>query len=694
MQITTKRVRTIYSVIASENRLDILRILNSKGPLSYSELKTLAGFKSKKESGKFAYHLRKLVRQALVTLNRAERRYTVTNLGRLILNLTRQIEEQSMIESGKIYVRTSREMMEEFKPEKILQSLVNEAGMPVNLAEKMASEAETRLYKFRANYLTAPLIREIVNGLLIENGYEEYRHKLTRIGLPIYDVTKLLNQSSRSANGVDSIVSQTSKAVFSEYLLLNQLARDVTDSHLSGDIHISNSGAWGLKPDTVFIDLNSLPAQGIQLQGKLLNSVKITMPNKLNDALANMVLLTSELKKEINSEIVYNNFLDYIIRYTDNQSMIDIKDNLTQMIKMISQVVAEVDGPFISLDLSISKNHKNDDKKITKISKVILESYSEYIKSTVIPKVGFIIAVDLKKSDNDLLNKIIPVIKNGGYIAINNNEKTSFSLSGISKSINNKKQAGGIIALHSLSINLPRLAYESNRDDMYFRAKVILILKIAISALSTRRGIIDDMIGKDLLPLLRMNSGIISNQKIPLIINFTGLNESIDILTDSKATGKEKAKLISKILDAANEQIASAGKKLGEEYGISTISDDSGIRFANLDTDKFGKVRVKAKNPDNSYSQSIIINPNETDTIDNIGTFIEMYKGGFSVSINVTDLNAKNIIEITKKTGKKIPFFKFYHKMKACISCAKKNAYSAEKCIECNSTSLVEYPHK
>ena len=124
---TSKRVRTIYSVIASSNRLDILRILNSKGPLSYSELKTLAGFKSKKESGKFAYHLRKLVKQMLVTLNRSERRYNVTNLGRLILNLTRQIEEQSVIESGKIYVRTSKEMMEEFKPDKILQALVKEA---------------------------------------------------------------------------------------------------------------------------------------------------------------------------------------------------------------------------------------------------------------------------------------------------------------------------------------------------------------------------------------------------------------------------------------------------------------------------------------------------------------------------------------------------------------------------------------
>jgi len=49
--------------MASPNRIDILRILNSKGPSTYSELKSLAGFRSKKESGKFAYHLRKLLRQ-------------------------------------------------------------------------------------------------------------------------------------------------------------------------------------------------------------------------------------------------------------------------------------------------------------------------------------------------------------------------------------------------------------------------------------------------------------------------------------------------------------------------------------------------------------------------------------------------------------------------------------------------------
>ena len=67
LQSTSKRVRMIFSVMASPNRIDILRILNSKGPLTYSELKSLAGFKSKKESGKFAYHLRKLLRPVSYT---------------------------------------------------------------------------------------------------------------------------------------------------------------------------------------------------------------------------------------------------------------------------------------------------------------------------------------------------------------------------------------------------------------------------------------------------------------------------------------------------------------------------------------------------------------------------------------------------------------------------------------------------
>jgi len=686
---TSKRVRTIYSVIASSNRLDILRILNSKGPLSYSELKTLAGFKSKKESGKFAYHLRKLVKQMLVTLNRSERRYNVTNLGRLILNLTRQIEEQSVIESGKIYVRTSKEMMEEFKPDKILQALVKEAGMPVDLAQKMTSEAEARLYKFQTSYLTAPLIREIVNALLIEHGYEEYRHKLTRIGLPIHDVTQMLKQSTRSDNGVSSLVTQTSKEVFSEYLLLNQLSRDVTDAHLSGDIHISNLGVWGLKPDTIFVNLSSLPTQGIKVKGKLLSSVKINKAENFSDSIANMVLLTTELSKEINVEIAYNNFIDYITSFVDNK-MSSSKDSLIQMFKMISQVVSDDTSPFVSINLNVQKNSKIDDKQLTKLHKLILESYEEYIQTIAIPKITLILPLS-NSQNTEISKKVFTIIKKGGYIAINADTKNNFSYTGINKSMI-KNSAGGNIILHAVSINLPRLAYESNKDDTYFRAKVNLILKTAISALSTRREIIDDMTGKGLLPLLNINTGIISSQKIPLVINFTGLDEAIYSLLGTKSSSKERGKLAGKIIDTAMEEITNSGKRLGEEFGLSSIVDDSAKRFANIDIEKFGKARVINKANSREYQQSIILDLDEQEKIDEMNGYISKFKGGYSVYIDTSNSTIKNFQEMTNKISKKVGFFKYHCKLRVCISCAYKNVYNTEKCSNCNSTSLQEYP--
>ena len=686
---TSKRVRTIYSVIASSNRLDILRILNSKGPLSYSELKTLAGFKSKKESGKFAYHLRKLVKQMLVTLNRSERRYNVTNLGRLILNLTRQIEEQSVIESGKIYVRTSKEMMEEFKPDKILQALVKEAGMPVDLAQKMTSEAEARLYKFQTSYLTAPLIREIVNALLIEHGYEEYRHKLTRIGLPIHDVTQMLKQSTRSDNGVSSLVTQTSKEVFSEYLLLNQLSRDVTDAHLSGDIHISNLGVWGLKPDTIFVNLSSLPTQGIKVKGKLLSSVKINKAENFSDSIANMVLLTTELSKEINVEIAYNNFIDYITSFVDNK-MSSSKDSLIQMFKMISQVVSDDTSPFVSINLNVQKNSKIDDKQLTKLHKLILESYEEYIQTIAIPKITLILPLS-NSQNTEISKKVFTIIKKGGYIAINADTKNNFSYTGINKSMI-KNSAGGNIILHAVSINLPRLAYESNKDDTYFRAKVNLILKTAISALSTRREIIDDMTGKGLLPLLNINTGIISSQKIPLVINFTGLDEAIYSLLGTKSSSKERGKLAGKIIDTAMEEITKSGKRLGEEFGLSSIVDDSAKRFANIDIEKFGKARVINKANSREYQQSIILDLDEQEKIDEMNGYINKFKGGYSVYIDTSNSTIKNFQEMTNKISKKVGFFKYHCKLRVCISCAYKNVYNTEKCSNCNSTSLQEYP--
>ncbi len=59
-----------------------------------------------------------------------------------------------------------------------------------------------------------------------------------------------------------------------------------------------------------------------------------------------------------------------------------------------------------------------------------------------------------------------------------------------------------VISLHSLSLNLPHLAYQSNKDETYFRTKLALLLKPSLNALISKRDMIFDNIRKGLLPAL------------------------------------------------------------------------------------------------------------------------------------------------------------------------------------------------
>src|SRR3989442_5306968 len=97
--------------------------------------------------------------------------------------------------------------------------------MPQNLADEIAAEAEERLLRFGTTYLTAPLVRELVNTILVERKLEEYRHKLTRLGLPVNDVTVLLKEAGQKHLYSSWVQSSPGAAATQEYVLLNSLPR-------------------------------------------------------------------------------------------------------------------------------------------------------------------------------------------------------------------------------------------------------------------------------------------------------------------------------------------------------------------------------------------------------------------------------------------------------------------------------------
>ena len=181
----------VLKAASSPMRLQILNLIFDKSALSYTELMNQLKMNPSRDAGRFAYHLKFLLKASLVEADVEAKKYFLTDLGKMVLDVADRVEKKAVKPRG-MMVRTSHLMLEEFDANKIANSLIKEAKVPVEIAQKAAKEAEKRLVKSKTKYLTASLIREIVNAILVEKGYGDYRHKLTRVGMPVHEVTILI----------------------------------------------------------------------------------------------------------------------------------------------------------------------------------------------------------------------------------------------------------------------------------------------------------------------------------------------------------------------------------------------------------------------------------------------------------------------------------------------------------------------
>lgn len=84
-------------------------------------------------------------------------------------------------------VKKSDGTEEEFDPNRIIDALTRETGLNIDSAKKISEKLSRKLIARDPTFLTSPLIREMVNSLLIEHGFEAERKKHTRIGIPLFD---------------------------------------------------------------------------------------------------------------------------------------------------------------------------------------------------------------------------------------------------------------------------------------------------------------------------------------------------------------------------------------------------------------------------------------------------------------------------------------------------------------------------
>ena len=80
----------------------------------------------------------------------------------------------------------------EFDSSKILESIIKETGMSESDANNITELVVRRIISSGIKFLSGPHIREIVCSILSEQHFENERKLYTRIGMPLMDYEKIL----------------------------------------------------------------------------------------------------------------------------------------------------------------------------------------------------------------------------------------------------------------------------------------------------------------------------------------------------------------------------------------------------------------------------------------------------------------------------------------------------------------------
>ena len=335
-------------------RIDILKLLiNSQVPLSYSliEKKVL---KNESHSINLSFHLKALKDQELI--RSTNRGYSLTSLGEQILKKMLSMEQIILNDQKTIMIRTSKYSIEPLNMNKIENYLIQEGKMNTYLAKKATKEIKKRISKLDIEYFTAPLMREYINSILVEMGYEEYRKNLTRLGTPPYDVFKLFEKPSCSPESFLRILGSQSSE---QFLLLNLLPHHLSDLFLSGEIALLNLNTWHLKPLSIFLETNTI-------LNELSNPINKSTTKLIVENFKDLSLLIFSFFKRINclfayfgQDIILRNFSRDILSicpFSDNEAL----KYLTKLIKVQNGVFNTTlyGNNHIGLDFTHSRNNE------------------------------------------------------------------------------------------------------------------------------------------------------------------------------------------------------------------------------------------------------------------------------------------------------------------------------------------------
>jgi len=579
-------------------RIDILKQLKkSQNPLSFSKLQKEV-LVDNATSINFSFHLNTLKQSDLISSS--EDGYFITNLGKQILNNILSIEQILANQDKVRMIRTSKYSKEKFDVKKIEEYLVNEGELDTFLAKQIAREVEERLSRTNIEYLTAPLMREYINAILLENDLEEVRHKLTRLGTPPFEAFKLFDSKITQITP-EKFISRLGSDVSEQFLLLNLLPKKLADLYLTGEIALLNLNYWSLRPLSLYVNTKSLMSFLFRRNSILMN--KIEKSRDYSYLLLKFFNLLCQLKQFLSEDLLLGDFNNQFL------SHFDLPDHKLYFFDLLAFQMFRYNNflddnkTHLSLEFCANTDSFNETSPQFKLNNYVFNSLTKQNNNHNKPLILFdyskITQSDLEKS---YVEKYFSKLFKQNLIFYN---KTSSDLLN-STLIKIENPNENRIILDKILVNLHMISVESNHnDDLFFE----LLQKKLISIFELFR-VKESLVRKKLKSLKEWNSltsqifeksGEEIYKRSIKSISFFGLNKAIlnhcGIELDRTKTSTSFAlKILSLMKQIINEQ----NEMDNEYYILSQPHNDMYLKDSCYNDLILNEEKI------NSYSSTII----------------------------------------------------------------------------------------
>ncbi len=246
------------------------------------------------------------------------------------------------------------------KETKLGEQFLQKPAITEEEAKDIAKEAEKRIKEMGVKFLSGPLVRELVNIILLERGHTEWRNISTRVGTPVFDAYKIdmgtgfeaNDNANLQENAETSHKKKADKMSKEQYLLM--LPPKLADAHLNGDIHIHDLEYLGTRAFCQDWDLRYFFYYGLMPDGSGTKASVAGPAKKAEVAILHAVKALGSAQTNFAGGQGFYNFLTFIAPYFEGMSYDEIEQLMQMFVYEMTQMMVARGGQLVFSSVQLS----------------------------------------------------------------------------------------------------------------------------------------------------------------------------------------------------------------------------------------------------------------------------------------------------------------------------------------------------